>query len=90
MLTYLESSPFPFYCKDCGLVEANTALRSPVCPKCKTTDILQYGRPPISLVPKVKRAVIQNFDFKAFAEGNLCPQCKDMTMVFSHAFRLGD
>jgi predicted Zn-ribbon and HTH transcriptional regulator len=79
---FRQNSPFPFYCKSCGLVSANTAARPPVCPKCKTTEILQYGKPPIS-VPKKGHVVLQNFNYEAFSEGNLCPSCQSQTLMFS-------
>ncbi len=144
MADYRKNSPFPFYCKNCGLVSVNTAglpspppshrlqmlidelkekeqiefeiimrpnskswprraifrmrkflkgwraKRLPVCPKCKTTEVVQYGTPPVSSVPKDKHAVLQNFGFEAFSDGNLCPKCKRMTLVFSRSIWLGD
>jgi len=90
MSSYLKDSPFPFYCRNCGLVEANTALGTPICPKCRTTEILQYGKPSVSSVPKDGYTVLQNFDFEAYPEGNLCPKCKGMTLVFSGSLWWGD
>lgn len=91
MSSYLENEPFPYYCKSCGLVEANTALKNPVCPSCKSTDIHQYGRPPISSIPQTKNwPALQNFNFSADREGNLCPACKAMTLVFSGPIVLFD
>ncbi|MEI7785833.1 MAG: hypothetical protein WCK08_15695 [Betaproteobacteria bacterium] len=53
--SFLETSYFPFYCKDCGLVEVNIAkmpnkVCSCSCPECGTQDCTQYGTPPVSLV----------------------------------------
>ena len=47
-------SLFPFYCKNCGLVEVNVAVvpddvTEVTCPHCKAATIVQYGVPPVSL-----------------------------------------
>jgi len=85
MRSFQTNAPFPFYCKRCGLVGANTAMKPVVCPTCASSDIQQYGKPPISVIDPHAHAVLQNFSFEAFAEGNLCPACKKMTLVFDAA-----
>jgi predicted RNA-binding Zn-ribbon protein involved in translation (DUF1610 family) len=82
MSTQLQDSRFPFYCRHCGLVEVNTALTTPVCPNCGTADIAQYGQPPVSVVHSHKYSAPREFSLAADATGNLCPQCKGMTLVF--------
>jgi predicted Zn-ribbon and HTH transcriptional regulator len=89
-LDYTTNSPFPFFCESCGLVEANAVIRRPVCPTCNSSEILQYGRPPISQVQDGAHPVIQDFDRKVFAQGNRCPECKQMTLAFSQALWLAD
>ena len=64
MSDFRTNSPFPFYCKSCGLVLANTAKKPIVCPTCASNDIHQYGSPPISvvdlmLIPYCKRSRIR-------------------------------
>ena len=82
MSDFRTNSPFPFYCKSCGLVLANTAKKPIVCPTCASNDIHQYGSPPISVVDPYAHPVLQTFSYKAYAKGNLCPACKHMTLVF--------
>jgi hypothetical protein len=85
MSDFTTNSPFPFYCRRCGLISANTANPPIVCPTCSSIDIHQYGKPPISLVDPKAHAVLQDFAFEAYANGNLCPACKKMTLVFDVA-----
>lgn len=47
-------SYFPFYCKNCGLVEVNVAVvpdevTAVTCPQCNAAPAVQYGVPPVSL-----------------------------------------
>jgi Zn finger protein HypA/HybF involved in hydrogenase expression len=79
------NSPFPFYCKECGLVLGNTAKKPIVCPTCGTSDIAQYGKPPVSTAhgEHEHSYVLCAFDYRAWATGNLCPACKQMTLEFS-------
>lgn len=81
--TFLEKSYFPFYCKDHGLISVN--YRGPIeCTYCKSKYINQYGKEPVSI--KVERwPTLQSFDYKAYSDGNLCPQCKKFTLKFSGA-----
>ena len=61
--TFREKSLFPFYCKNCGLVEVNIAVlpdkvfEAP-CPTCDAAATVQYGVPPVSkhdMRPKPKK-----------------------------------
>jgi Zn ribbon nucleic-acid-binding protein len=81
--TYLEKSNFPFYCKKNGLISVNYR-KGIQCPRCESTDILEYGKEPISRIPTGRDAfpVIQSFNYKAYINGNFCPKCKNMTMQF--------
>jgi len=82
MSCHLEDTRFPFYCAHCGLVEVNTALDVPVCPRCGTADIAQYGKPPVSVVPSHKYPAAPTYSLAGSAD-NLCPACKKMTLIFS-------
>jgi hypothetical protein len=59
--TFQKNCAFPYYCQRCGLVEANTRLKVPVCPSCCSGDIQRYGLPPVSVIPKEESPVIQHF-----------------------------
>ena len=85
MKTYLECSYFPYYCSTCGLVHANIQLAVPVCPDCASAEIKQYGKPPVSIPTDSSPKTLCAWDYTASAEGNLCPSCKQMTLVFHHA-----
>jgi len=82
--TFMTESNFPFYCEEDGLVTVNFRDEPFKCPHCKSTDVKQYGLAPISLPPAGEHPwpTLQAWDFKAYREGNLCPQCKKMTLVF--------
>ena len=89
MRTYLEDSRFPFYCKFCGLVDVNVAGTELVCPNCESQDVLPYGKPPIS-IEQVGHACIEWNPYKAYKTGNLCPQCKKMTLEFRNTEMMFD
>ena len=76
---------FPFYCETCGLVSVNIHARSLFCPQCKSKVVMPYGQPPISLVQKSDQfsPTIQAFRHEANLNGNFCPSCKKMDLVFS-------
>ena len=59
--------------------------KTPTCPQCGSTHIDQYGKPPASLKSTKQPRALQAWEFKANNEGNLCPACKEMTLVFHHA-----
>jgi RNA polymerase subunit RPABC4/transcription elongation factor Spt4 len=82
MSDFQTNAPFPFYCERCGLVCANTAKKPIVCPTCASKTVHQYGRPPISVIDPNAHVVLQDFAFTAYAKDNLCPACKNMTLVF--------
>lgn len=86
--TYLEKSYFPFYCRDHGLISVNYI--GPIeCTFCQSKDIHQYGKEPIS-IEEERWPTLQSFDYKAYSKGNLCPVCKQYTMVFKGAEILTD
>ena len=55
----------------------------PTCPKCANKKVDQYGVPPASIENATKRVAFQAWNFKAFDKGNLCPACKQMSLVFN-------
>ena len=127
--TFLETSEFPYYCANCGIVSVNIAKLktgdNPPCPTCNGAEIHQYGLPPVSIplpppkpTPRPKaqglfaflfgrkpvqappapdavatpptlvrenRGTLQWDGYEANEFENLCPACKQMTMVFSTA-----
>ena len=88
--THMQKSQFPFYCEKDGLVNVNFRENPITCPWCQSPEIKPYGLPPISILPTDKKAwpSIQAWDYKAYKDGNLCPQCKKMTLQFGRD-RLG-
>lgn len=62
----------------------------PICPTCGNENIDQYGVSPASITQNEGRIVLQAWDFKAFEKGNLCPACKQMTLVFHSPHILAD
>jgi len=70
---------FPFYCAKCGLVDVNIRLNPITCPDCKSVDVKEYGKHPISTESK-EFAYVQCFNYGAPKKGNLCPKCKEMTL----------
>lgn len=83
MRDFKEDSRFPFYCKDCGLVSVNVQEKKLACPSCKSTEINEYGKLPISIRDENdKFAAIEWGHYKAYRHGNLCPSCKEHTMRF--------
>lgn len=81
MKSHNENSVFPFYCKNCGIVSVNIHGNTSECPHawCKSKDIHPYGKEPISKENK-RNLAIQWSEYKAYHEGNLCPECKNFTM----------
>ena len=80
--TFREKSSFPFYCKNCGLVDVNVARPERSCPTCNSVEIVQYGKPPVSLThPEI--GGVQWGEYCAPLMGNLCPKCSKFTMVFT-------
>jgi hypothetical protein len=90
--SFMIDSQFPFYCRKDGLISVNFREQPYKCRWCESTDVQQYGLPPISLLPTGERSwpTLQAWEFKAYREGNLCPQCKQMTLVFSSSELLFD
>jgi RNA polymerase subunit RPABC4/transcription elongation factor Spt4 len=81
MADYRENSAFPFYCKACGLISINIAKEERICPTCKSTEITQYGKEPVSL-PGPHSSALQWGDYEARAIDHLCPKCGKYSMVF--------
>lgn len=78
---HLIDSRFPFYCKKCGLVEVNIRSQGLMCPQCKSADISEYGKSPIS-IQKDGHPAVQWANYSAHKTDNLCPKCNKMTLVF--------
>jgi RNA polymerase subunit RPABC4/transcription elongation factor Spt4 len=89
MREFRQRSYFPFYCKDCGIVDVNIQEKDLVCPSCKSSDIKEYGKPPIS-IESTEFPYVQCFNYGAPQEGNLCPKCKEMTLEFQSSDLLFD
>ncbi len=83
MRNYHRHSTFPFYCQHCGLVSVNIMRKTHVCPKCKSTHVVQYGLPPVSR-PRGEDdyPVLAAWEYRAFGYGNYCPACGNMTLQF--------
>jgi len=89
-LNFHSFAPFPYYCECCGLVCVNTKAPKPVCPTCGGSDVQIYGTPPISLPIDDEVPVLMNWPSGVNKEGNLCPACKKMTLIFHHPHALFD
>lgn len=85
MRDFRTNSTFPFYCEKCGLVEVNVTKEPLHCPKCNSTEVKQYGIPPISEPPIINRGALEWGNYKADLKGHLCPSCKQKTMEFLSA-----
>jgi len=84
--SFTTHSYFPYYCKNCGVVDVNVEAPIIQCSTCETLEIEQYGQAKASNLPSnQKNPVLQYFSRTAFANGNLCPQCLKYTMKFSDA-----
>jgi hypothetical protein len=68
-------------------INQNEIPSAPTCPHCGNAHIDQYGKPPASFASKKQARTLQAWRFDANKEGNLCPVCKEMTLVFHHAHR---
>jgi RNA polymerase subunit RPABC4/transcription elongation factor Spt4 len=80
--TYKESATFPFYCRDCGLVNVNIAKGEKICPECESIDVTQYGDSKIS-IPTDHNKVLEWGSYHSGSRGHLCPNCKSQKMVFN-------
>lgn len=91
-----EVSLAPYYCDECGVVDVNFRESPLKCKWCKSTDIKPYGSPPVSLAPPAGKKIYPviwkfapaiwagKYQFpKVYEDGNLCPQCKKMTLKIS-------
>ena len=70
---------------DPSSIKQSASQSVPVCPQCGSLHIDQYGRPPASISSKKQTPTLQAWGFHANREGNLCPACKEMTLVFHHS-----
>lgn len=77
---FQTESYFPFYCKECGLVNVNIKEPHSTCPSCKSIDLKPCGHRDISLDNKWK--TVQCSQYEAPNVGNLCPNCLDKTLSF--------
>ena len=83
MLNFKHDSRFPFYCEACGLVSVNVQAEKLECPHCYSDQVLEYGKPPISIrVEGDNHPRFEWDNYKAYWKGNLCPDCKQHTMRF--------
>ena len=89
-----HSSLFPYYCENCGLVEVNTAVNpeyEPSCPKCMYPDIHAYVTSYQDVTGNLTVCSTDDGDRVAYTwdiycmkvPGNLCPVCKDFTLMKS-------
>jgi ribosomal protein S27AE len=85
MRDFREYSTFPFYCEKCGLVDVNITKDELSCPKCNSTEVKQYGIPPISEPPITKLGSIAWGNYEAELKDHLCPSCGKNTMEFLSA-----
>jgi hypothetical protein len=78
---YLKECFFPHYCKQCGIVNVNTASKTIKCTSCNSTDIVAYGTNELSDY-KNKEVIpaIQSFSYYAYRYRNFCPSCKKFTL----------
>lgn len=93
--TFRSNSLFPFHCKNCGIVEVNTTSLKNDCfitpyQLCGDPEATQYGAPTskchgikLSKKSAAAQTALQWGSRKAPATGNLCPECKQMTLQFS-------
>ena len=89
MRDFQKDSRFPHYCKTCGVVDVNVQVEPRQCPRCDSQDVAQYGLPPISLLGEGYPSV-QWGKCGAYRTGNLCPQCKEMTLEFKNITMMFD
>jgi predicted RNA-binding Zn-ribbon protein involved in translation (DUF1610 family) len=87
MRDFRTESYFPHYCVTCGLVEVNIAKSddtgvAPLCPKCGSSGIHEYGTKAVALPIEKNRVALEWDPHQAMEKGNLCPACKQMTLVF--------
>jgi hypothetical protein len=88
--SFTTNSTFPFHCNKCGIVDINIRLDKICCPKCFSEHIHQYGKEiasDLTVIQSHPYARLQNFNYQAYQDGNLCPKCKKYNLVF-HPARL--
>ena len=85
--TFQTESYFPFYCKQCGLINVNFMQPHELCPTCKSADIKPYGGPTTSLDNEFN--TVTSYKYKAPNKGNLCPQCGEFTLNFELQMIIG-
>lgn len=88
MRDHQTNSTFPHYCESCGLVDVNVMASPLQCSYCLSEKVVAYGQQATSL-PSERRG-IQWGKFDAPVSGNLCPQCKQMTLEFKGTVMMFD
>jgi Zn finger protein HypA/HybF involved in hydrogenase expression len=80
---YRTDSAFPFYCRHCGIADVNITEGKLFCPRCGSSEVLPYGKEPISIEPVEETFPrLMNDDYEAYEDGNLCPKCNTKNMKF--------
>ena len=91
MAGHRTHATFPFLCKSCGIVNVNFRSEPLQCSKCGSSEIAQYGLPPMADRPAdTYENKIMAWDYFAEEDGNYCPSCKQMTLRFHSASWLAD
>ena len=85
--TFQTECYFPFYCKQCGLINVNEMEPHDHCPRCKSGEIKPYGDATTSLDSRFK--MVTSYHYSAPTEGNLCPQCGEFTLNFELQIIIG-
>ena len=89
MRDFKTNSCFPHYCKSCGLVDVNVQAQPLACPHCQSQEVVAYGVAPVS-IPSEGYSGVQWGNYSAPRKGNLCPECKQMTLEFQSTFMMFD
>ena len=89
MRDHRTNSSFPHYCKTCGMVGVNVMAKPIECPHCHSQEVTAYGVPPVS-IPDEQYSGVQWGNYNAPRSGNLCPQCKEMTLEFTSTIMMFD
>ena len=88
MRDHQTNSTFPHYCEKCGVVDVNVMVSPVQCPYCESEKVIAYGQQSTSL--SSDRKAIQWGNYDAPVSGNLCPQCKQMTLEFKGTMMMFD
>ena len=85
--TFQTECYFPFYCKQCGLINVNEMEPHDHCPRCKSGEIKPYGDATTSLDSRFK--MVTSYHYSAPTEGNFCPKCGAFTLNFELQMIIG-